>query len=589
MNDIFMSYASADRAKAALLARVLEQRGWSVWWDRTIPAGKAFDEVIDEALTDSRCVVVLWSRAATRSNWVKEEAEDGRGRRVLVPALIEDVKPPRGFRRIQAANLIAWDGDTSSIYFDRFVADISGVLGPSPFQVEEQECRLVEKDATSATKELRMETEQLADEERRRQAAEESERRSEREAKRVQTKAERHKHVDRIRLTEQSAMRKVYASEGAKSKSSQSGVSNNNATSRRGRLFGVATAMIVFVVGTIGISFVYRQQREPEQLAQQLDQTRAEAVSESAVRETGESESQKRTEVENTPYTDAVRRQQELTAETKRQVMAERDAQTQGKAAEHLLRAEAEGKNKVSADQSTMNSESPEMVVIRFGAFEMGSSKNDPDAYHNEFPQHKVVFRKPFAIGKYEVTFDEYDLFAKATGRRRPGDLGWGRGTRPVIDVSWDDAMAYARWLSKQTGARYRLPSESEWEYIARARTTSNYWMGDDIGRNQANCKGCGSKWDSRQTAPVGSFNANKFGLYDTAGNVWEWVQDCWHDGYYGVPADGSARKEPKCAQRVIRGGSWTNFPRYTRSAHRSWYFQDYRNYYIGFRLARDL
>jgi formylglycine-generating enzyme required for sulfatase activity len=158
-----------------------------------------------------------------------------------------------------------------------------------------------------------------------------------------------------------------------------------------------------------------------------------------------------------------------------------------------------------------------------------------------------------------------------------------------VINVSWDDARVYAAWLSKQTGKRYRLPTEAEWEYAARAGTATAYWWGDEIRQDSkvwANCyEGCGSRWDGKQMAPVGSFRASPFGLYDTAGNVWEWVQDCWHNGYQGAPSDGSAwgaGGRAGCGRRVLRGGSWCIIPAPLRSAYRYDYFG------LGFRLAQD-
>ena len=150
-------------------------------------------------------------------------------------------------------------------------------------------------------------------------------------------------------------------------------------------------------------------------------------------------------------------------------------------------------------------------------------------------------------------------------------------------------AQAYVRWLSGKTGEEYRLLSEAEWEYVARAGTTTAYWWGDDIGRNRANCDGCGSRWDNRQTAPVGSFSANPFGLHDVHGNVWEWVEDCWNDGYRGAPTDGSAWESGECERRVLRGGSWYSVPELLRSADRDRYSAGGRLNNAGFRVARTL
>ena len=230
----------------------------------------------------------------------------------------------------------------------------------------------------------------------------------------------------------------------------------------------------------------------------------------------------------------------------------------------------------------------PELVVVPAGRFRMGCVSGR-DCQDDERPVHEVEVAS-FALGAYEVTFEEYDRFAGETGRDRPNDRGWGRGGRPVMNVSWEDATAYAEWLSAETGARYRLPSESEWEYAARTGSTTRYSWGDDIGRNRANCDGCGSRWDDDRTAPAGSFGANAWGLHDMHGNVWEWVADCWHENYARAPRDGSAwTTGGNCGLRVLRGGSWSSSPRNLRSANRDRYVAEDRFAYFGFRVARTL
>ena len=235
--------------------------------------------------------------------------------------------------------------------------------------------------------------------------------------------------------------------------------------------------------------------------------------------------------------------------------------------------------------------ECPEMVVIPAGSFEMGSPESEEGRYANEGPAHRVEIGEPFAVGAYEVTFEEWDACAAAggCGGYRPGDQGWGRGKRPVINVSWEDADSYVSWLSRKTRKQYRLLSEAEWEYAARAGTRTRYWWGDEIGSGRANCEGCGSRWDDEQTVPVGSFRANGYGLYDMHGNVWEWVQDCWNDNYRGAPTDGKVWKSGDCSRRVVRGGSWYGNPRYLRSASRSRDVSGVRGSYLGFRVARTL
>jgi formylglycine-generating enzyme required for sulfatase activity len=232
-----------------------------------------------------------------------------------------------------------------------------------------------------------------------------------------------------------------------------------------------------------------------------------------------------------------------------------------------------------------------EMVTMPAGTFRMGSSEGT-----DEQPVHTVTIAKPFALGKHEVTFDAYDAFASATGRSAPSDSGWGRGNRPVINVSWDDATAYAAWLSAQTGKKYRLPTEAEWEYAARAGSTTTYPWGDVASHDYANygkdecCDGLVSGKDQWvNTSPVGSFAANAFGLHDMHGNVWEWVQDCYHSNYEGAPADGAAREQCDSSSRVLRGGSWNYEPAWMRSANRLRFTASSAYYDIGFRLAQDL
>jgi formylglycine-generating enzyme required for sulfatase activity len=237
----------------------------------------------------------------------------------------------------------------------------------------------------------------------------------------------------------------------------------------------------------------------------------------------------------------------------------------------------------------------PEMVVVPAGSYTMGSPPTEKGGYTNEVPQHNVTIAKPFAVSKYEVTFTDWDACVTGGGCNgyKPNDVGWGRGQRPVINVSWDDAQAYVAWLSQVTGMTYRLLSEAEYEYAARAGTTTAYPWGDDIklnGQAMANCSGCGSKWDSTQTAPVGSFPPNKFGLYDMAGNVFEWTEDCVHNNYNGAPADGLAWiTGGDCTNRSIRGGPWNVTPDGLRSARRGRGTTDGRDSLLGFRVARTL
>ena len=230
----------------------------------------------------------------------------------------------------------------------------------------------------------------------------------------------------------------------------------------------------------------------------------------------------------------------------------------------------------------------PTMVVLPAGKFTMGSPDSEKDRSDSEGPQHEVMIAKPFAVGRTEVTFAEWDACAVAGGCPKASDSTWGRGDRPVINVSWDDAKQYADWLSKMTGKKYRLLTEAEWEYAARAGRQTRFSFGDDEAQLEQHA------WYNRnsekKTQPVGKKVANAFGLHDMHGNVYEWVEDSWHDSYRGAPTDGSAwTKDGNESQRVVRGGSWGNSPRVLRAAYRSSDSPDIRDNDRGFRLARTL
>ncbi len=268
----------------------------------------------------------------------------------------------------------------------------------------------------------------------------------------------------------------------------------------------------------------------------------------------------------------------------------------------------------------------PDMVVVPRGEFMMGSPESESGRRDNEGPQHKVTIGKLFAVGKFEVTRDQFAAFVLAAGGK-PGDKCWtfenskgeervGRsylspgyaqdGSHPSVCVSWDDAKAYTAWLSKTTGKPYRLLSEAEWEYAARAKTTTRFHYGDNTDQQCGYANGAdetakafgsvpkdwtyaGCKDGFGRTAPSGSFKPNAFGLHDMHGNVWEWVEDCWHVNYEGAPTDGSAWTSGNCRTRVARSGSWFHIPVNLRSAVRIVHSPDQRYHFIGFRVGRML
>ena len=437
MSDIFISYASQDRERILPLVRGLEKTGWSIFWDRTIPAGKTWREWIEGEIRNARCIVVVWSAAAVDSQWVHEEAVVGKKKKILIPVMLENVEPPLGFSSIQAANLVGWDGDFGSPPFQQLLGAIALIPGIGPAGGDGRKPG-VEKQPG-----------------------------------------------EQVKLPDDTPA--TWSSWPVPGK-------------------GIAVMVIVIAVALAGV------------LA-----------------------------------------------------------------------------NKKIRFRLQHGSEIPEMLFISGGEFVMGSDpETDADSQGAEQPAHRVQVND-FYIGKYEVSFDEYDLYAHANNIEPPGDIGFGRGKRPVISVSREDAQAYANWLGEQTGDRYRLPTEAEWEYAARAGTETRYWWGDAVdqdGKLWANCYSCTRQWD--KTAPAGQFPANAFGLHDTAGNVWEWVQDCWHDSYAGEtrPDDGSAWEGADggdCERGVIRGGSWYHAPMTLRSAYRFEGGSAARYYFRGFRLARDI
>ncbi len=242
-------------------------------------------------------------------------------------------------------------------------------------------------------------------------------------------------------------------------------------------------------------------------------------------------------------------------------------------------------------DKLKVGGEGPLMVVIPAGRFVMDSPPDEPGRSDSEGPQHEVRIAKPFALGVYAVTFDDYDRYCDATKHAKPEDRGWGRSNRPVINVSGEEAQAYCAWLSQQTGRIYRLPSEAEWEYACRAGTDTPFHFGARISTDQANFDGNSTYNGSakgeyrKQTVPVGTFPPNAFGLYDMHGNVWEWCQDAWHGNYNGAPTDGSAWEPGGTVARVVRGGFWRRFPALARSAARLSLAPADRYGLIGFRV----
>jgi len=395
MNDIFLSYKSEDKLKAQIIAGALKQKGYSVWWDRVIPPGRTFDEVIEENLNSSKCVVVLWSGKSIKSKWVITEAGEGDSRGILIPVLIEEVKPPLAFRRIEAAKLIDWDGSLSDDEFELLLGSLERILGAST---------------------------------------------------------------------------------------------------------GVQASEI-------------EQPDEDKPLSKKKEKSRTSPEKE---------------------------------------------------------------------DKTFTNSLGMKFALIPGGGFGMGSPPDEDGRWNSESPVHTVNITKPFYLGIYPVTQKEWQSVMGKNPSYFKGDR------LPVEQVSWKDVQEFIKKLNEKEGVdTYRLPSEAEWEYAARAGTTTRYSFGDNdsnLGDYAWYNKNSGGK-----THPEGEEKPNPWGLSDMHGNIWEWVQDKWHNNYNGAPLDGSAWESGESSFRVCRGGSWLDKAGDCRSASRHYHDADDRNNDHGFRLLRIL
>ena len=468
---------------------------------------------------------------------------------------------PFRFRGVHTLSLVAWDGSKDSSDFRKLVSDSREIILAHTEQTEDERLRDLERHRAQE------ETRQKAEQQNQKRIKEE-ENRARQEAERRRLAAEAQRKAEEERLREQERQR---AEDEAPREAQDEKGRIEQEVQNPWRTYGSVAAAVVLIIFSVIMWWPKPQQMET------LENARPEEKS-----------------VVQAPPT-GLEPQKQITAPSQRKVEPSKGMDSQApvrdlKQEKPIAMSPFLSAGRVFRDRLRSGREGPEMVVIPIGSFKMGDVQGDGDK--DEVPVRTVRIQKPFAMGSYEVTFEEYDQFAKAANREFPGDQSWGRSRRPVINVSWQDAVEYAKWLSAQTGKRYRLPTEAEWEYAARGGKETAYWWGKDLIKGMANCNGCGSQWDNNQTAPVGSFKPNPFGLYDTAGNVWEWVEDCWHDNYNGAPADGSAWKEAgggNCGRRVIRGGSWYDRPEYLALVEPGQVLPDSRYNLVGFRLVQDI
>ena len=338
---------------------------------------------------------------------------------------------------------------------------------------------------------------------------------------------------------------------------------------KAGKIFGILAVLLLAAAGAAYYLLEYKKQPKPD-VARQTPPAETVTTEETGKTVTSALDAIPEAEVP----AEAAQKTEEETAATPEEITKKPEEKIAGKT------------QKTFQDTLQSGGKGPLMIVIPAGEFKMGSYGASP--HTTERPQHTVQVES-FAVSQYEITFAEYDLFAKSAGRKIPKNNGMDRNTHPVIYVNWDDAFQYAKWLSKQTGHKYRLPSEAHWEYMAAAGQKTPFWWGHKQETGHAHCFGCGTGLDPRRPAKTGSFAPNPFGVYDTAGNVSEWVHDCWHKNYNDAPDNAEVWEGGDCTRRAVRGGSYSSPPQSIRSVKRDKYRSDGTYDHIGIRIIRDL
>ncbi len=523
MPEIFLSYSRVDREKAHQVAQGLEAEGLSIWWDKNLRAGQTYDETTEGHLREAKAVVVLWSTTSVKSQWVRTEATLGQRSSALVPAMIEEAERPIMFELVQTADLIGWDGDRTDERWRTFVEDINAAIAA---QSAEPEPQLTDADTMEATFWRTIQASQ--------------------DPKDFQSYLDKYPDgrfgvMARERLAALSAPAGSPPPQPAATARPASATpppqSSPAQPAERGERRGGVSHVVLIGAGLGAIGGVFGALAMSGVFSGDEGSTRAEVATPSETTETTES-------ADASATTDA-----------------------------------AGSEDGISASATFQDCETcPVMTRLEGGVFVMGSPEGEPGRAAYEGPQRDVTVPS-FAMSEGEVTFAQWDACLDGGGCRghRPSDRGFGRGDQPAMSLSWNDAQAYVQWLSVETGRSYRLPTEAEWEYAARAGTETAYWFG----------AAASSAPDPRgRPHPVSALAANPFGLYAMSGNMREWVQDCYLNTYEGAPTDGSAVTQGDCSRRVIRDGAWSSPASQSRSANRARIGANTRDRTYGFRVA---
>ncbi|MEZ5895860.1 MAG: SUMF1/EgtB/PvdO family nonheme iron enzyme [Parvularculaceae bacterium] len=607
MADVFISYSREDRDMARHVANSLEAEGFSVWWDAVLRAGETYDETTERNLRSAGAVVVLWSKTSANSKWVRAEATVGERSSTLVPALLEECDRPIRFELVQTADLTQWRGDRDDPNWRAFVTDIKAAMG------RHEEETPGAADATSSSVETtfwnsikdgtdksdfeaylaRYPDGHFVDLANNRIA---SLSRAAAPARPVAAPAA--SAPAEIRPQPVAAHRPKPPTKTAHSKPAQSKSSSVDGYIYGGIALGlVVLGVVAFMLlrqpkaATDGEAGSPAQEIAVAAIDAQATDSPAAAVDETAA---SPEETEILTAADETAdaQADAAQDGSVSQGETPAPAPDENtDANETGVAVEDLdsLLASDEGAALLGPAAGEVTTTSPAdktfrdceycplMVRVPAGSFLMGSPDDESGRNAYEGPQHEVTLAS-FAISAYEVTQEEWAACAD-DGVCPAKAFSEDTSDLPALGVSWRDANAYARWLSRKTGHTYRLPTEAEWEYAARGGSDTAYWWGDKYDRARLAVGG---------PRPVGSFAPNAYGVFDMLGNAREWVEDCYVNNYQNAPTDGSALTDGDCGRRVIRGGAWSSPPADIRIANRSRIDQLVRAQYMGVRLAAD-
>ena len=568
MTDIFISYSRNDVEVASTLARTLEALGYSVWWDMSgLHGGQAFAQVIQQKLGEAKCAIVIWSPDSVTSTWVHSEASFADSRGILLTAVYREAAAPMPFNTRHNENLRGWNGDVFDTEFQNLLKAVHR-LCPVPTPSEKTNTsnpikpQNIISDYPNQSKTAEVSISGIS----------------------TGTKAA---GFGILAIAIVAAANFLIPPAPDAPPIVEPIVSNQIDIKATELALDLESAKQAFASDRLtlpannNVLFFTRKILQ----ANPTDQQAFSLLSRTSSRY--HDLAKRRIEIKEYGKAETyLNKSQQIIKEFKLSTLQPAQDQVEAKlklalAANEKAKAEKAAQNKIYSLENRLI-----LLPIPAGSFMMGGNAGKD----YEKPVHKVTFNQPFWMGKTEITFDQYDAYAKAVGKALPSDEKWGRGTRPVVNVSWHDAQAYAKWLSDNNGQglQCRLPSEAEWEYAARAGSTTKYFWGDALGKNRANCIGCGSQWDKKKTAPVGSFPANRWGMHDMHGNVWEWVQDPWHENYNGAPSNGEVwHKNGDRNFRVLRGTSWFNSPYGMRLSNRrgdlspATRFRD-----IGFRIA---